>query len=100
MFVPWPVLIAIGVAFFALLVIAVKRGGGGRDLMAPPAVETYRAPPPPLAWDPRAPLPPEVEAELRALVREGRKIEAVKRVRETTGLGLKEALDLVERLPL
>jgi ribosomal protein L7/L12 len=32
----------------------------------------------------------------RAALRDGRKIEAIKIVRETTGLGLKEAKDLVE----
>lgn len=34
--------------------------------------------------------------EIRALIRAGRKIEAIKRVRELTGLGLKEAKDLVD----
>ncbi|HLY61979.1 MAG TPA: 50S ribosomal protein L7/L12 [Terriglobia bacterium] len=35
-------------------------------------------------------------AEARELNRNGRKIEAIKRVREVTGLGLREAKDLVE----
>lgn len=39
----------------------------------------------------------EVIAELRALMGAGKKIEAIKRVREVTGLGLKEAKDFVER---
>lgn len=38
-----------------------------------------------------------VIAELRALMAAGRKIEAIKRVREETGLGLREAKDFVER---
>jgi len=42
----------------------------------------------------------ELEAELRALLAEGRKIEAIKRYREETGAGLaaaKEAVEAVER---
>ncbi|MBX3362707.1 MAG: ribosomal protein L7/L12 [Phycisphaeraceae bacterium] len=41
-------------------------------------------------------LNPEAVEEIRALIISNRKIEAVKRVRDLTGLGLKEALDLVE----
>lgn len=36
--------------------------------------------------------------ELAALVRAGNKIEAIKRLRELTGLGLREAKDAVERI--
>jgi len=39
-------------------------------------------------------------AAISALVTGGNKIEAIKRVRELTGLGLKEAKDYVEGLPL
>ena len=39
-----------------------------------------------------------IEPELRQLLRDGRKIEAVKRFRETTGLGLKESKDAIEAL--
>ena len=39
-------------------------------------------------------LPPEIVA----LVREGRKIDAIKALRERTGLGLKEAKDLIDAL--
>jgi ribosomal protein L7/L12 len=45
-------------------------------------------------------LDPAAERELRELVARGQKIEAIKRVRELTGLGLKEAKDYVESLPL
>ena len=38
-------------------------------------------------------------SEARQLVKSGRKIEAIKLVRESTGLGLKEAKDLVEGTP-
>ena len=44
-------------------------------------------------------LDPAAENELRRLVARGQKIEAIKRVRELTGLGLKEARDYVELLP-
>ena len=36
--------------------------------------------------------------DVRGLVRAGRKIEAIKRYREETGVGLKEAKDAVDRL--
>jgi ribosomal protein L7/L12 len=44
----------------------------------------------------RRPARGDWEAEARALASAGRKIEAIKVVRERTGLGLKEAKDLVE----
>jgi ribosomal protein L7/L12 len=40
----------------------------------------------------------EVEREARAILARGNKIEAIKRVRELTGLGLKEAKDIVDAL--
>jgi Ribosomal protein L7/L12 C-terminal domain len=42
------------------------------------------------------PLPPSAEDEVRSLLRERRKIEAIKAVRVHTGIGLKEAKDRVE----
>ena len=36
--------------------------------------------------------------EVQALVAEGKKVEAVKRVRQETGLGLKEAKDYIDQL--
>jgi ribosomal protein L7/L12 len=44
-------------------------------------------------------LDPAAESQLREMVARGQKIEAIKRVRELTGLGLKEAKDYVEQLP-
>lgn len=41
----------------------------------------------------------EAEREVRELAAGGRKIEAIRRVRELTGVGLKEAKDWVDRLP-
>ena len=40
----------------------------------------------------------EGDADVCALIAAGKKIEAIKRVRQRTGLGLKEAKDYVERL--
>ncbi|WP_081997510.1 ribosomal protein L7/L12 [Sphingopyxis fribergensis] len=54
---------------------------------------------------PRASAPPPIvrigderidEEEIRELLRQDRKIEAIKRVRDRTGLGLAEAKDAVE----
>ena len=44
------------------------------------------------AHQPPAPLPPEVAEALR----QGNKVEAIKRLRAQTGLGLKEAKDVVD----
>lgn len=41
---------------------------------------------------------PELEQEVRGLLTQGKKIKAIKRVRELTGWGLKEAKDYVEQL--
>ena len=40
----------------------------------------------------------DADAEVRALMAAGKKIEAIKLVRQRTGLGLKEAKDYVERM--
>ncbi|HEY9827408.1 MAG TPA: ribosomal protein L7/L12 [Stenomitos sp.] len=44
------------------------------------------------------PLSPQQRLEMEALVRQGKKIEAIKQVRQFTGLGLKEARDFIEDL--
>jgi len=46
-----------------------------------------------------ADVPEYALAEVSALLAQGDKIEAIKRVRELTGLGLKEAKDYVEAMP-
>jgi ribosomal protein L7/L12 len=59
-----------------------------------------------LGLDQPAPLPPspaatgsaDLDTEVRHLVTQGAIIEAIKLVRERTGLGLKEAKDYVDRL--
>jgi len=96
MYVPVPVLAAIGIAFLALLLIALRRRSGERDLIAPP-----RPAPPsarPAGAAPIGDAPPELAAEVRALLAAGSKIEAIKLVRAATGLGLAEAKDMVERM--
>ena len=47
---------------------------------------------------PTVDLPANMLDEVRLLISQNRKIEAIKRVREATHLGLSEAKDLVERL--
>jgi hypothetical protein len=43
--------------------------------------------------------PPELPEDVRALAAQGHTIQAVKRLRERTGLGLKEARELVDTVP-
>jgi ribosomal protein L7/L12 len=43
-------------------------------------------------------LPPEIEQEVRQLVQNGRKIEAVQRVRRLAGAGLKVSKDYVDAI--
>ena len=43
-------------------------------------------------------LPPDIEDELRVLVQMGKKVEAVKRVTELTGAGLRVSKDYVDGL--
>ena len=90
MYLSVPVLAAIGIAFLGLAALAWRRRGGERDLIAPPRIRPDAMP----VGD----LPPDIAAEARALIAAGRKIEAIKRVRAATGLGLAEAKDLVERM--
>lgn len=55
--------------------------------------------PPRLTPGERAGMTREQIDEVRALIHAGRKIEAIKRVREFTGMGLKESKDLVDAGP-
>ncbi|MBO9575853.1 MAG: ribosomal protein L7/L12 [Sphingobium sp.] len=81
-------LIAVGVAAFL-----IGRASGRSDDL----IDIFSRP----AGASRAGLPEsdaELEAQVRALLADGNKIDAIKLVRETTGLGLKEAKDFVEAL--
>lgn len=97
MYVPMPALIAIGFALLVLLALALRRRDREPDLTAPPGYA-----PPPRAWPPGAApigdLPPDLAAEVRALLAADRKIEAIKIVRAATNLGLAEAKEMVERM--
>jgi len=117
--VPIPVLVAIAAALPILLLLALRRRGADRDLIAPPPSlgrtpqfpGEGRDPDLPLApldpglrrgtspsGDAPVALPEGVEANVRQLIREQRKIEAIKIVRHATGMGLAEAKDYVERM--
>jgi hypothetical protein len=45
-----------------------------------------------------APITQEVEAQVKAILDDGRKIEALKALRNATNLGLKEAKDIVDAM--
>jgi hypothetical protein len=96
MFVPLPVLIVAGVVVLLLLMVALRRGRGQSDLMAapPPATRIVIAPSPGLS----VMLPPDIESQVLDYTRDGQLISAIKLVREATGLGLKEAKDLVDEM--
>jgi hypothetical protein len=105
MYLPIPVLALLGVAFLVLALLAFRRRGGARDLIAPPQsadplVPTRPVPLPP--WPrsavPIGELPDEIDLQVRALVAAGEKLEAIRLIRAATGLGLSEAKDLVERM--
>jgi hypothetical protein len=105
MYLPVPALVAIAIAFLVLLLLALRRRSADRDLIAPP--RTGSPPPAPRAeprraWPAGAPpigdLAAEIDAEVRAALAAGNKIEAIKLVRAATGLGLAEAKEMVERM--
>jgi large subunit ribosomal protein L7/L12 len=91
MYVSMPVLAAIGFAFLVLAALAWRRRDRDRDLLAPPRFRPADA-------APVAELPADIAGDVRALSAAGRKIEAIKRVRAATGIGLAEAKDLVDRM--
>jgi hypothetical protein len=100
MFIPIPILIFIG-AIFLLLLALVLRSQRGRDPLLGGQPSAYRPVPTRQGGPADAPvsvLPPEVEAEVRALLVAGRKIEAIKRARDATHMGLKETKDMVEAM--
>jgi ribosomal protein L7/L12 len=86
MYVPLPVLAAAGILLLVVAFLAVRRRSPASDLI--------QSPRPSIATQ----IPSEILEEVRSLARQGRKLEAIKRVRLATHLGLAEAKDLVERL--
>ena len=82
----WMILVVIVIALLGVALAAMRAGArpGG-----------------PLAWRSPGLLPPvsaDLQHRVRELYAEGKKIEAIKLIREQTGLGLKEAKDLSEAL--
>lgn len=69
--------------------IADKLGAGAKSATGGPVLQNA---------SPGTDLGPDHRDEIESLVRAGNKIEAIKRVRELTGLGLKEAKGYVDRL--
>ena len=95
--------IAAGLVLLAILLWLAFGRRGDRDLLAPPPSlrAAPHAPAVPAAPQPApAPVaePIDLETEMRALLATGRKIEAIKRARAATGLGLAEARDWVEAI--
>jgi len=93
MFVPLP-LIALAVLALVVLALLARRRGGG-DMIE----QQRRMAPPPPARRMTGESAEKILAQpdIAAAIAAGHKIEAIKLVRERTGLGLKEAKDLVER---
>jgi hypothetical protein len=98
-------LFALGFLCGAGLMLALCRGGDARDLTGPPRIAPRPAIRPPgqtHADASRTPVRIDSEtiedAEILDLIRRGRKIEAIKRMRDLTGMGLAEAKDAVETL--
>src|SRR6266545_736913 len=88
-------LVAIALAVLAVVVtVIVLRRSWGNSIANIPQPSSI-APPNVL---PRPIADPDL-VEITALLARGNKIAAIKRVRELTGLGLKEAKDYVEAMP-
>lgn len=104
MYIPLPLLIIGGVIMLALLLWALKRGGGGNELSARQAGnrprEHFRAPAVPVTLErvSKEDIPDDLRAELLRLLQRRSKIPAIKLVRDHTGLGLKEAKDYIDAL--
>lgn len=83
-------LVAAGALVLVVVAVMLRRSWGG---------SLGRAPTPGAYLQPAADLADDDLTEIRALLARGNKIGAIKRVRELTGMGLKEAKDYVETLP-
>jgi ribosomal protein L7/L12 len=88
-YVPFPLILLAGLLISGAAALIVMRTiNRRRDLHDTSRVTISRS----------ATLPPEVAFQVRALLSHGRKIAAVKLVRRSTTLDLKEARSLIERL--
>ena len=84
MAIPLPIVVVAVALIVILLAALLRRGTTSRaDLLSAPRLVT---------------LEPGLESEIAALLVGGNKIEAIKRVRVATGVDLKEAKELVERI--
>jgi ribosomal protein L7/L12 len=105
MFVPLWLLGLAGLAFVFLAWLAFRGGGGemiqGQQRDARRVAAAAPARPPHTATHPAIGLPDDAvviaDPAINAALVGGNKIAAIKLVRERTGLGLKEAKELVER---
>jgi hypothetical protein len=95
MHLPVWAIILLGIGWLGFLWLLIKRDRGS-DLTQAPRTVAPRVALPPLPG-PEG-IPPEMVAELRAMVANGRKLEAIKRLRQLTHCGLAEAKEWVERL--
>jgi len=101
MYLPVWAIVLLGLGWLGFLWLALRRDGG-RDLAGPPSMAP-RASAPGFAPQPLPgpdELPPDVVAEIRRLATEGRKIEAIKLLRERTACSLADGREWVERLPI
>lgn len=97
MYLPVWAIVLLGLGWPGFLWLLIRRDGGSDLTAAPrshPASPQFTLPPLPTPDG----IPPEVVAELRRMVADGQKIQAIKRLRELTGSGLAEAKDWVDRL--
>jgi ribosomal protein L7/L12 len=88
----WLLIIAGVLLVLAFAVLMLRRAWGNSDDVGRLRLDI----PPPAAVRSVRPLPEGERAAIVALLARGSKLEAIKRVRELTGLGLKEAKDMVE----
>src|SRR4051794_27214092 len=93
------VAIALAVLVVVVVVIVLRRRQDSSLGRIPLSLDDNAVTTPP-ARHSSAAIPSVDMAEITALVAGGNKIAAIKRVRQLSGLGLKEAKDYVERLPL
>jgi ribosomal protein L7/L12 len=91
MYIPVSYLVVGGLLILIIAWLVLRRRDGSRDLVAPPSnLRTASTMTPPPAGS--------VEAAIHSLIARGKKIEAIKLVRDTWHLGLAEAKDLVEAI--
>lgn len=91
-------LFALGLLCGAGFALALRKGSGERDLTGPPRAFSRPRPvsPPPMPLIDAAAA--SRDEQMLDLIRRGRKIEAIKRLRDLTGLGLRDAKDAVEAI--